>query len=105
MQRDQTHTAIVVDEDGGTAGLVTIEDLLEEIVGDIADEYDRETPEFEALPDGGYRVDATMHVDDLAELFDLEYDEEDVDTVGGPVSYTHLDVYKRQGWTCRGRRT
>ena len=44
---------------------------------------DRETPEFEALPDGGYRVDATMHVDDLAELFDLEYDEEDVDTVGG----------------------
>ncbi|MCA0437479.1 MAG: hemolysin family protein [Austwickia sp.] len=83
MQRDQTHMAIVVDEYGGTAGLVTIEDLLEEIVGDIADEYDRETPEFEELPDGGYRVDATMHVDDLAELFDMEFEEEDVDTVGG----------------------
>ena len=88
MQRDQTHMAIVIDEYGGTAGLVTIEDILEEIVGDIVDEYDRETPEFEELPDGGYRVAATMHVDDLAELFDMEYDEEDVDTVGGLLAKT-----------------
>ncbi|MEP7159685.1 MAG: hemolysin family protein [Dermatophilaceae bacterium] len=83
MQRDQTHQAIVVDEYGGTAGLVTIEDLLEEIVGEIADEYDREGPGVEKLDDGGYRLPATCHIDDLAELFDVDIDEEDVDTVGG----------------------
>ncbi len=83
MQRDQTHMAIVVDEYGGTAGLVTIEDLIEEIVGEIADEYDREAPGAEELADGGVRVPATMHIDDLGELFDVEFDEEDVDTVGG----------------------
>ena len=60
MQRDQTHFALVVDEYGGTAGLVTIEDILEEIVGEIADEYDREAPEVESLDDGLFRVAATM---------------------------------------------
>ncbi|HRW18461.1 MAG TPA: hemolysin family protein [Dermatophilaceae bacterium] len=84
MQRDQTHLVIVVDEYGGTAGLVTIEDILEEIVGEIADEHDREEPGVEPLPDGGYRVPASMSIDDLAELFDLdEIDEDEVDTVGG----------------------
>ncbi|MEI2765622.1 MAG: hemolysin family protein [Dermatophilaceae bacterium] len=83
MQRDQNHFAIVVDEYGGTAGLVTIEDILEEIVGEIADEYDREEPGVEPLEDGGVRVPASMDVDDLAELFDVEIDDEDVDTVGG----------------------
>lgn len=83
MQRDQTHMAIVVDEYGGTAGLVTIEDLLEEIVGEISDEYDREGPGVEELEHGVFRVPATMHIDDLGELFDVEFDEEDVDTVGG----------------------
>ncbi|MBK7723073.1 MAG: HlyC/CorC family transporter [Austwickia sp.] len=83
MQRDQTHLAIVVDEYGGTAGLVTIEDLLEEIVGEIADEFDREGPGVEELDDGSVRVPATMHIDDLGELFDVEFDDEDVDTVGG----------------------
>lgn len=83
MQRDQTHMAIVVDEYGGTAGLVTIEDLIEEIVGEIADEYDREAPGVEPLDDGRVRVPATMHIDDLAELFDLDIEEDDVDTVGG----------------------
>ena len=83
MQLAQIHQAIVVDEYGGTAGLVTIEDLVEEIVGEIADEYDREGPGAEALNDGGYRVPATCHIDDLAELFDVEIEEEDVDTVGG----------------------
>ncbi|MBW3086208.1 hypothetical protein KEM60_02419 [Austwickia sp. TVS 96-490-7B] len=83
MQHDAIHMAVVIDEYGGTAGLVTIEDLIEEIVGDIADEYDRQSDEYEELPDGGYRVDATMHIDDLATLFDITIDEEDVDTVGG----------------------
>ncbi|MGL5910691.1 MAG: hemolysin family protein, partial [Phycicoccus sp.] len=83
MQRDQTHFAVVVDEYGGTAGLVTIEDILEEIVGEITDEYDRETPEVESLGDGRVRVSATMHVDDLAELFEVDLDDDEVDTVGG----------------------
>ena len=83
MQVDHTHAAIVIDEYGGTAGLVTIEDILEEIVGEIEDEYDRETPGVEDLADGTVRVPATMHVDDLAELFDVTLDEDEVDTVGG----------------------
>jgi magnesium and cobalt exporter, CNNM family len=83
MQRDQSHFAVVVDEYGGTAGLVTIEDILEEIVGEIADEYDREAPGVEQLEDGTTRVPATMDIDDLADLFDVTIDEEEVDTVGG----------------------
>ncbi len=88
MQRDQSHFAVVVDEYGGTAGLVTIEDILEEIVGEIADEYDREAPGAEHLQDGGVRVPATMHVDDLADLFGVSLDDDEVDTVGGLMSKT-----------------
>ena len=83
MQQEQNHFAIVVDEYGGTAGLVTIEDIIEEIVGEIADEHDREAPGPERLEDGTIRVPASMDIDDLAELFDVHIDEEDVDTVGG----------------------
>jgi len=83
MQRDQSHVAIVVDEYGGTAGLVTIEDVLEEIVGEIADEYDREDEPVERLGDGSVRVRSNLHLDDLGELFDRELDDDDVDTVGG----------------------
>ncbi len=83
MQRDQNHFAIVVDEYGGTAGLVTIEDILEEIVGEIDDEYDKETPSAEPLPGGDWLVPAAMDIDDLADLLDVEIDEEEVDTVGG----------------------
>ena len=83
MQRDQVHFAVVVDEYGGTAGLVTIEDILEEIVGEIADEYDRDEPGVEPIGDGGYRLPAAMHIDDVAELFDLDIDEDEVDSIGG----------------------
>jgi CBS domain containing-hemolysin-like protein len=84
MQAEQTHIAIVVDEYGGTAGLVTIEDVLEEIVGEIADEYDVESPQVEHLPDGALRVSARLHVDELAEVLGLDdLEDEDVDTVGG----------------------
>lgn len=83
MQRDQSHFAVVVDEYGGTAGLVTIEDIIEEIVGEIADEYDREAPGVEDLGNGTFRVPATMDIDDLADLFDVDIEEEEVDTVGG----------------------
>ena len=83
MQRDQTHLAIVVDEYGGTAGLVTIEDILEEIVGEITDEYDREGEVVEHREDGSVRVPAVLHIDDLGELFDIDLEDDDVDTVGG----------------------
>jgi CBS domain containing-hemolysin-like protein len=83
MQRDQNHVAVVVDEYGGTAGLVTIEDVLEEIVGEITDEYDREDAPIEELADGSFRVRSNLHLDDLGEVFDRELEDEDVDTVGG----------------------
>jgi len=83
MQLTQSHIAIVVDEYGGTAGLVTMEDIVEEIVGEIADEYDEERPPYERLPDGAVRVNARMPVDALGELFGVHLEEEDVETVGG----------------------
>ena len=86
MQRDQIHLAIVVDEYGGTAGLITIEDILEEIVGEIADEYDDDVDEIEWITDNQARVSARLHLEDLADSLKLDLSEEeleDVDTVGG----------------------
>ncbi len=80
--RATTHIAIVADEYGGTAGLVTLEDLLEEIVGEISDEYDREEPLVVDLGEGRFRVDARLPVDDLNELFGTDL-ETDADSVGG----------------------
>lgn len=87
MQRMRNHMALVVDEYGGIAGLVTIEDVLEEIVGEISDEYDRdETAPIADLGDSGYRVSARLPVEDLGELFDIEIDDDEVETVGGLVA-------------------
>ena len=85
MQTARVHMAIVVDEYGGTAGLVTIEDILEEIVGEIADEYDTAAPEVVQLDGDRYRVMSRMNIDDFADLIDIEVDSEDegVDTVLG----------------------
>jgi CBS domain containing-hemolysin-like protein len=84
MQAARTHIAIVIDEYGGTAGLVTIEDILEEIVGEITDEYDDERPPIERIDDDTARVSARLAVEDLAELFDVTVpDRDDVETVGG----------------------
>ncbi len=85
MQKQRFHMAVVVDEYGGTAGLVTLEDLLEEIVGEITDEYDVAEPTVETLPDGSVRVPARVPVDDLSELLGVELPDTEWDTVGGLV--------------------
>jgi CBS domain containing-hemolysin-like protein len=106
MQSARVHLAVVVDEYGGTSGIVTIEDVVEEIVGEIADEYDTEAPEVESLTGGCYRVHARMNVEDFAELVGIEIDgdEEGVETVGGllakrlgrvPLTGSRITV---QGW-------
>lgn len=83
MQSEATHMALVVDEHGGIAGLVTLEDLIEELVGDIADEHDRGGPDVVKLGEYRFKVVTRYPVDELGELFGLELDDEDVDSVGG----------------------
>ncbi len=83
MKRDAVHACIVVDEYGGVAGLVTLEDLIEELVGEIADEYDTPQREVTEIEPGRYRVTARLSLHDLGDLFDVEIDEEEVDSVGG----------------------
>jgi CBS domain containing-hemolysin-like protein len=118
MQAQRSHVAIVIDEYGGTAGLVTIEDILEEIVGEITDEYDSARAEVEELPDGDVRVSARMDLEDFAERFAVTLDEdevEDVDTVGGllarrlgkvpiPGSSVRLDGWTLTAESQQGRR-
>jgi CBS domain containing-hemolysin-like protein len=87
MQAERIHVAIVIDEYGGTAGLVTIEDILEEIVGEIADEYDNERAPVEWLAPDTARVTARLGVDELSELFGVTIDAEDVETVGGLLAH------------------
>jgi len=121
MQRTRNHMALLVDEYGAIAGLVTIEDVLEEIVGEIADEYDDgETAPVQRLGTDRYRVSARLPVEDLGELFDVEFDEdlvEEVDSVGGLLAVdlgrvplpgaeviTHgLRLRAEGGWDQRGR--
>ena len=102
MQASRQHIAVVVDEYGGTAGLVTIEDLLEEIVGEITDEYDAEQVETELLDDGSVRVSSRFPIDDLDELFGFDVEEEDVDSVLGlmakhlgrvPIPGSHVEAH------------
>jgi CBS domain containing-hemolysin-like protein len=83
MQEQRYHLAIAIDEYGGTAGLVTLEDLIEELVGEIVDEYDVEDPQVERLPQGELRVNARMNIDDLNDLLDGDLPEGDWDSVGG----------------------
>ena len=89
MQRNQIHMAIVVDEYGGTAGLITIEDIIEEIVGEIADEYDDDEKPIEWLSDTTARVAAKLNIEDFANELEIKIDEkeiEDIDSVGGLVA-------------------
>jgi CBS domain containing-hemolysin-like protein len=102
MQASRQHIAVVVDEYGGTAGLVTIEDLLEEIVGEITDEYDAEQVETESLDDGSVRVSSRFPIDDLDEVVGIHVEDEDVDSVLGlmakhlgrvPIPGSHVEAH------------
>ncbi|MBI2243666.1 MAG: HlyC/CorC family transporter [Nocardioides sp.] len=103
MQAMRQHIAVVVDEYGGTAGLVTIEDVLEEIVGEITDEYDEATVEVESLDDDAVRVSSRYPIDDLDELFGFAVEEEDIDSVGGLMA-KHLGRVPIPGSVGRGAR-
>ncbi|WP_314423617.1 hemolysin family protein [uncultured Microbacterium sp.] len=83
MKRDAVHVCLVIDEHGGISGLVTLEDLIEELVGEISDEYDRVAAEVVELGDGRYRVSARLSLEDVGDLFGLELEDEDVDSIGG----------------------
>lgn len=83
MQKNHTQIALLIDEYGGTAGLVTLEDILEEIVGEIQDEFDEERPEIEKLADGSYSVAGMALVEDISELLNIQLDDDNADTIGG----------------------
>lgn len=83
MKRDAVHVCLVIDEYGGVSGLVTLEDLIEELVGEIADEYDPRADEVAELEPGRYRVSARLGLDEVGDLFGIELEDEDVDSIGG----------------------
>jgi CBS domain containing-hemolysin-like protein len=84
MQKDRVHMAILMDEYGGTSGLVTVEDILEEIVGEIRDEFDMdEIPEIRKIKENHYIIDSKVLVSEVNDLLGVEIDDEDVDTIGG----------------------
>lgn len=97
LKKQKIHMAIVVDEYGGTAGLVTIEDLIEEIIGDIVDEYDQnEQSDVTRLSDDSYLIDGTTNLADINEQFDLDLDDEETDTLGGFI-YAELGRVPQEG--------
>ena len=98
LQHQRIHMAIVVDEYGSVAGLVTIEDLVEEIIGDIQDEYDKEELLYEKVADNEYVIDAKIGIEDFNELLDMQLTDEEYDTLGGFV-YTQLDKVPSVGDT------
>ena len=96
LQKERKQLAILIDEYGGTAGMVTIEDILEEIVGEIQDEFDEERPEVEEETDKTYSIDGKMLLEDVNDLFGLELDDSQCDTIGGWV-YTQLNTQPQVG--------
>ena len=96
MQRESNHLALVVDEYGGISGLVTLEDLIEELLGDISDEHDRDAPETILQVDGSFQISARLPVDRLGEIFGIELEDDEVDSVGGLVA-KHLGKLAESG--------
>jgi CBS domain containing-hemolysin-like protein len=96
LQRRKVHMAIMVDEYGNTAGLATIEDLIEQIVGEIQDEYDTEDPSIQPIGDGEYVVDGRVSIDDINYLADLQLSSDSADRIGGLV-YEQLGRVPRVG--------
>ncbi|MBU3159417.1 hemolysin family protein [Clostridium frigoris] len=92
FKKDKVQMAIIIDEYGGTSGLLTIEDILEEIVGEIQDEFDEEVNEIIKTEDGGYSVDGKVLIEDIVELLSIDIEEENIDTIGGWV-YSQLSSY------------
>ncbi|WP_144872957.1 hemolysin family protein [Microbacterium sp. 1.5R] len=88
MKRDAVHVCLVIDEHGGISGLITLEDLIEELVGEISDEYDQVSAEVVELGEGRYRVSSRLSLEDVGDLFGLELEDEDVDSIGGLLGKT-----------------
>ena len=107
MRREHIHIAIIVDEYGGVAGIVTMEDILEQIVGEIQDEYDKEAPEIQKLDDGSYMVQGIMSLEDLNEELGTDFHSDDAETIGGLVLILsgsfpdEGEVFHYEGWTMR----
>ncbi len=95
MQRSKTQIAILIDEYGGTSGMVTLEDIMEEIVGEIQDEFDQERPGYEQINDEEFSIDGMLLIDEVNDRFGLNLDHEDYDTVGGWL-YSHVEVIPPQ---------
>ncbi|PZM63405.1 hemolysin family protein [Paenibacillus dendritiformis] len=99
MQQQQVHIAILVDEYGGTSGLITIEDILEEIVGDIRDEFDKEeTPDVEIIDEDHILVDGKVSLDTISNILNVELESEDLDTIGGWLYTLHPSLKKDVTW-------
>ena len=107
MRREHIHIAVIVDEYGGVAGIVTMEDILEQIVGEIQDEYDEESPEIQKLDDGSYLVQGIMSLDALNDELGTDFRSDDAETVGGlvlTISGSFPDegeIFHYEGWTIR----
>lgn len=103
MQKERSHMGILLDEYGGTAGLVTVEDILEEIVGEIRDEFDKdEVAEVRKVGDGHFLLDAKILLEDVNQLFNIDIDEEDIDTLGGWLLSKKMDIQKGDSVTEQG---
>ena len=107
MRKEHIHIAIIVDEYGGVAGIVTMEDILEQIVGEIQDEYDEETPEVQKMEDGSYLVQGSMSLEDLSEALGSEFVSDDAETLGGLVLTLsgnfpeEGEIFEYEGWQIR----
>ncbi|SCI79205.1 Hemolysin C [uncultured Clostridium sp.] len=92
FKKEKVQVALIIDEYGGTAGLVTIEDILEEIVGEIQDEFDEEEDAIIKTEDNSYIVDGKVLIEDITELLYIDIEDENIDTIGGWV-YIQLESY------------